>query len=191
MLCRKMLLVLISSNNSISSDIKFILYIDAHLIFLRYMQGRGNTKRHTMANTEEVHSLQSTAASTGRTRRTGLLTVTERPGKVLFMYAFVLFCIPRHKESDYKGIVFLCSLLYVFLYYLTIFCLFSINLLPNITMSFVKLIHIWYPIDKRKLDSVYKLRFLLMNFFKTKCKTSILSFLKKCVKNSSEIWIQI
>ncbi|XP_060532672.1 serine/threonine-protein kinase SIK3 isoform X2 [Cylas formicarius] len=47
----------------------------------RYLQGRGNTKRHTMANPEDVHSLQATtsAASGGRTRRTGLLTVTERP----------------------------------------------------------------------------------------------------------------
>lgn len=43
------------------------------------MQGRGNTKRHTMANPEDVHSLQSGASSGGRTRRTGLLTVMERP----------------------------------------------------------------------------------------------------------------
>ncbi|XP_044763367.1 serine/threonine-protein kinase SIK3-like isoform X2 [Coccinella septempunctata] len=40
----------------------------------RYMQGRGNTKRHTMANPEDVQ-----ASSGGRTRRTGLLTVMERP----------------------------------------------------------------------------------------------------------------
>ncbi|KAL3270959.1 hypothetical protein HHI36_021462 [Cryptolaemus montrouzieri] len=45
----------------------------------RYMQGRGNSKRHTMANPEDVHSLQSGATSGGRTRRTGLLTVMERP----------------------------------------------------------------------------------------------------------------
>jgi hypothetical protein len=45
----------------------------------RYMQGRGNAKRHTMANPEDVHSLQSGGASGGRTRRTGLLTVMERP----------------------------------------------------------------------------------------------------------------
>ncbi|XP_030755254.1 serine/threonine-protein kinase SIK3-like isoform X1 [Sitophilus oryzae] len=45
----------------------------------RYLQGRGNTKRHTMANPEDVHSLQSTSTSGGRTRRTGLLTVMERP----------------------------------------------------------------------------------------------------------------
>ncbi|KAJ8980375.1 hypothetical protein NQ317_009369 [Molorchus minor] len=30
------------------------------LAVTRYMQGRGNTKRHTMANPEDVHSLQST-----------------------------------------------------------------------------------------------------------------------------------
>lgn len=47
------------------------------------MQGRGNTKRHTMANPEEVHSMQSTSSSSGRTRRTGLLTVTERPGNLI------------------------------------------------------------------------------------------------------------
>lgn len=46
------------------------------------MQGRGNTKRHTMANPEDVHSLQNTSNPTGRTRRTGLLTVTERPGNL-------------------------------------------------------------------------------------------------------------
>ncbi|XP_044260514.1 serine/threonine-protein kinase SIK3 isoform X2 [Tribolium madens] len=45
----------------------------------RYMQGRGNSKRHTMANPEDVHSLQSGSSSGGRTRRTGLLTVMERP----------------------------------------------------------------------------------------------------------------
>ncbi|XP_049824727.1 uncharacterized protein LOC109605697 isoform X4 [Aethina tumida] len=45
----------------------------------RYMQGRGNTKRHTMANPEDVHNLQSPTTSGGRTRRTGLLTVIERP----------------------------------------------------------------------------------------------------------------
>ncbi|CAH1977776.1 unnamed protein product [Acanthoscelides obtectus] len=51
------------------------------LAVARYMQGRGNTKRHTMANPEDVHSLQSTGTPGGRTRRTGLLTVTERPGR--------------------------------------------------------------------------------------------------------------
>ncbi|CAG9770009.1 unnamed protein product [Ceutorhynchus assimilis] len=45
----------------------------------RYLQGRGNTKRHTMANPEDVHSLQSSSSSGSRTRRTGLLTVMERP----------------------------------------------------------------------------------------------------------------
>ncbi|EFA05002.2 hypothetical protein TcasGA2_TC015081 [Tribolium castaneum] len=46
---------------------------------VRYMQGRGNSKRHTMANPEDVHTLQSGGGSGGRTRRTGLLTVMERP----------------------------------------------------------------------------------------------------------------
>ncbi|KAF5281309.1 hypothetical protein FQR65_LT14770 [Abscondita terminalis] len=45
----------------------------------RYMQCRGNSKRHTMANPEDVHSLQSSSSSGARTRRTGLLTVMERP----------------------------------------------------------------------------------------------------------------
>ncbi|KAJ8967019.1 hypothetical protein NQ314_003136 [Rhamnusium bicolor] len=49
------------------------------LAVARYMQGRGNTKRHTMANPEDVHSLQSTTSTGGRTRRAGLLTVMERP----------------------------------------------------------------------------------------------------------------
>lgn len=55
------------------------------------MQGRGNTKRHTMANTEEVHSLQSPGSSSGRTRRTGLLTVTERPGNISWWILFYNF----------------------------------------------------------------------------------------------------
>ncbi|XP_066261864.1 uncharacterized protein [Euwallacea similis] len=45
----------------------------------RYLQGRGNAKRHTMANPEDVHSIQSSSGSGSRTRRTGLLTVMERP----------------------------------------------------------------------------------------------------------------
>lgn len=45
----------------------------------RYMQCRGNSKRHTMANPEEVHTLQTTTTTGGRTRRSGLLTVMERP----------------------------------------------------------------------------------------------------------------
>lgn len=53
------------------------------------MQGRGNTKRHTMANPEEVHSLQSSGTSSGRTRRTGLLTVTERPGNLSLYATFI------------------------------------------------------------------------------------------------------
>ncbi|XP_031331805.1 serine/threonine-protein kinase SIK3 isoform X2 [Photinus pyralis] len=45
----------------------------------RYLLTRGNSKRHTMANPEDVHSLQSSATTGTRTRRTGLLTVMERP----------------------------------------------------------------------------------------------------------------
>lgn len=44
----------------------------------RYMQNRGNSKRHTLP--EEDHpSLPSMSTSGSRTRRTGLLTVMERP----------------------------------------------------------------------------------------------------------------
>lgn len=45
----------------------------------RYMQCRGSSKRHTMANPEDVHTLQTSSSSGARTRRTGLLTVMERP----------------------------------------------------------------------------------------------------------------
>uniref|UniRef100_A0A6P7F3Q5 non-specific serine/threonine protein kinase n=1 Tax=Diabrotica virgifera virgifera TaxID=50390 RepID=A0A6P7F3Q5_DIAVI len=45
----------------------------------RYMQSRGNTKRHTMADPEDVHTLHSAPSTGTRVRRTGLLTVTERP----------------------------------------------------------------------------------------------------------------
>ncbi|KAK5638408.1 hypothetical protein RI129_012703 [Pyrocoelia pectoralis] len=45
----------------------------------RYLLTRGNSKRHTMANPEDVHSLQSGTSTGTRTRRTGLLTVMERP----------------------------------------------------------------------------------------------------------------
>lgn len=48
-------------------------------LLCRYLQGRGNTKRHTMANPEEVHTLQTSGNAGNRTRRTGLLTVMERP----------------------------------------------------------------------------------------------------------------
>ncbi|XP_072381145.1 uncharacterized protein [Diabrotica undecimpunctata] len=47
----------------------------------RYMQSRGNTKRHTMANPEDVHTIHSAPSTGTRVRRTGLLTVTERPGR--------------------------------------------------------------------------------------------------------------
>lgn len=58
----------------------------------RYMEKRGNSKRHTLAlgSVDEVEKLQttsgsqqssssSTPSSSSRTRRTGLLTVMERP----------------------------------------------------------------------------------------------------------------
>lgn len=58
------------------------------------MQNRGNNKRHTLAlgSTDEIHDsqlkqlqqTQSQPSSASRTRRTGLLTVMERPpGTVL------------------------------------------------------------------------------------------------------------
>ncbi|CAG9861701.1 unnamed protein product [Phyllotreta striolata] len=50
------------------------------LAVARYMQCRGNTKRHTMANPEDVHAIHTSPSTGGtRVRRTGLLTVTERP----------------------------------------------------------------------------------------------------------------
>lgn len=57
----------------------------------RYMQCRGSSKRHTMANPEDVvHTLQSGGGGGGssaaaRTRRTGLLTVMERPPGKLYL----------------------------------------------------------------------------------------------------------
>ncbi|XP_068081094.1 serine/threonine-protein kinase SIK3 isoform X2 [Anabrus simplex] len=57
---------------------------DPHAV-ARYMEGRGNSKRHTlaMASTEEVQEAQRKMMlqqqQPNRTRRTGLLTVMERP----------------------------------------------------------------------------------------------------------------
>lgn len=55
----------------------------------RYMHGRGCTKRNTVGCTDDLPAVvsdpldvplaHSPAPSSGRTRRTGLLTVTERP----------------------------------------------------------------------------------------------------------------
>lgn len=55
----------------------------------RYMEKRGNSKRHTLAlgSVDEVEKLQTSGQQTSsnstpgssRTRRTGLLTVMERP----------------------------------------------------------------------------------------------------------------
>ncbi|CAH0548609.1 unnamed protein product [Brassicogethes aeneus] len=68
-----------SGNPSLSSGATQPLEQHALEEVARYMQGRGQNKRHTMASTEDVHNLQSPTASGGRTRRTGLLTVMERP----------------------------------------------------------------------------------------------------------------
>ncbi|KAF7266508.1 hypothetical protein GWI33_020189 [Rhynchophorus ferrugineus] len=74
----------------------------------RYLQGRGNTKRHTMANPEDVHSLQSTSTTGSRTRRTGLLTVMERPPVIppeivmeveARMKRFIPSILPQRKHS--------------------------------------------------------------------------------------------
>jgi predicted alpha/beta superfamily hydrolase len=67
--------------------------------FNRYMHGRGNTKRHTLAlgSAEEVQEAQRKMVQQQqqqqqqqqpmRTRRTGLHTVMERPpGKQLFFF---------------------------------------------------------------------------------------------------------
>lgn len=80
----------------------------------RYMHGRGCSKRHTVGCTDDLsknpsgqqsadqqigHSpipspgiSQGTATSSGRTRRTGLLTVMERPpGKDHFVFSISIF----------------------------------------------------------------------------------------------------
>lgn len=46
----------------------------------RYMEVRGSSQRHTMANPEEAHTMATSGGSGGtRTRKSGLLTVKERP----------------------------------------------------------------------------------------------------------------
>lgn len=46
----------------------------------RYMEVRGSSIRHTIANPEEAHAMASTGSTGGtRTRKSGLLTVQERP----------------------------------------------------------------------------------------------------------------
>nr|XP_015836278.1 PREDICTED: serine/threonine-protein kinase SIK3 [Tribolium castaneum] len=67
-----------TQRNETPSHFSVSCYI-TNCFLCRYMQGRGNSKRHTMANPEDVHTLQSGGGSGGRTRRTGLLTVMERP----------------------------------------------------------------------------------------------------------------
>lgn len=84
----------------------------------RYMHGRGCSKRHTVGCTDDLSknpssqpnpdqqiighspipspgiSGQSSATSSGRTRRTGLLTVMERPpGKIPAYQTLSYFCI--------------------------------------------------------------------------------------------------
>lgn len=83
----------------------------------RYMHGRGCSKRHTVGCTEDLSQTPSTpcmepplahspipttsgmsqSGSSGRTRRTGLLTVMERPpGKastILVWLSFFYFCM--------------------------------------------------------------------------------------------------
>ena len=91
------------SFQQVSAHYPFLLYI------FSYMKSRGNSKRHTMANPEEIHMLQSTSSATvsgtslssgsgggggtGRTRRTGLLTVIERPpGKQHLIITALYYC---------------------------------------------------------------------------------------------------
>lgn len=71
-----------------------------------YMHGRGCLKRHTVGCTDDLSQPSSSAGSPmepphghspaptsgGRTRRTGLLTVMERPpGNLLLLHAFDMF----------------------------------------------------------------------------------------------------
>lgn len=72
----------------------------------RYMQCRGNSKRHTMANPEEVHQCQNVASTSGtqttsRTRRTGLLTVMERPPGMLIKYLILIKILIVHLWCAY------------------------------------------------------------------------------------------
>lgn len=70
------------------------------------MQCRGNSKRHTMANPEDVHSLQTSTSAGARTRRTGLLTVMERPpgkffillGLICLVFVECIFNIAHYDE---------------------------------------------------------------------------------------------
>nr|XP_023018669.1 STE20-like serine/threonine-protein kinase isoform X2 [Leptinotarsa decemlineata] len=69
----------LSSSGTSTQPLEHNQHALEELAVARYMQGRGNSKRHTMASPEDVHSLQSTSSTGARVRRTGLLTVTERP----------------------------------------------------------------------------------------------------------------
>lgn len=63
------------------------------------MQCRGNSKRHTMATPDDVHSLQTTSSSGGRTRRTGLLTVMERPPGTHYSATHTVVKINEHARK--------------------------------------------------------------------------------------------
>ncbi|XP_056645407.1 serine/threonine-protein kinase SIK3-like isoform X1 [Diorhabda sublineata] len=74
-----------SGNPSLSSSgtgtqlIEHNQHVLDELAVARYMQSRGNTQRHTMPNPEDIHTMHSAPSTGARVRRTGLLTVTERP----------------------------------------------------------------------------------------------------------------
>lgn len=99
----------------------------------RYMHGRGCSKRHTVGCTDDLsnpsgqpiseqqvgHSpipspgISQGATSSGRTRRTGLLTVMERPpGREYFMVCLVFMRLN-------KNIIFNCNGFYYFEFFLT------------------------------------------------------------------------
>lgn len=84
---------------------EYFLYVGSNMTssHFRYMHGRGCSKRYTVGSTDEMLSSaitndntseqslsHSPAPSTsGRTRRTGLLTVMERPPGKQLIYTFI------------------------------------------------------------------------------------------------------
>lgn len=87
------------SGYQLKGDINMESSEDSNDEIQRYMQNRGGTKRHTVGCTDDLSSGQSLeppmlpapsssqGSSSSRQRRTGLLTVMERPpGKRQYMF---------------------------------------------------------------------------------------------------------
>lgn len=55
-----------------------------------------------MANPEDVHTIQSSTSSGARTRRTGLLTVMERPPGKSLLQLFCLKCVKFLGKFNFK-----------------------------------------------------------------------------------------